>query len=628
MAASSASQDWLRRLVILTGLTCAVAALYWAQEVLIPVALAILFSFVLTPVVSFLQRRRLSRVPAVFIVVLVSGLLVAGLGRFVMHQVISLADALPKYETNIENKIAEIRAATRGGFIERLQHSLQRLSKAIAQQEERDRDKQQAPSPVQGADEKPQLVKISPGEDSSKLAQISSALGPVLAQLARAGLVVVLVVFLLIKREEFRNRLLSLFGRGRLTVTTKAFDDAGRRISRYLSTQLIVNGGLGLALGIGFLLIGVPYALLWGFLIAVLRYVPYIGAGIAILFPVTLSFLTSENWTQPIAVLALFLVLEIITAMVIEPWFFGHNTGVSAAALLVAVAFWTWLWGPIGLVLATPLTVCLVVLGKYVPHLKFFDTLLGDEPALDASVGYYQRLLARDQDEAADLAIEQSKNRPLEQVFDDLLIPALIHIRGDVESDALTNEDQEFVLSKTRAIVDELAALRRNGRAAEDATAADETISIVGCPARDETDETALAMLEELLDPRRCEFALAGAALLSSEVVALVEKRKATVVCIASLPPGGAALSRLLCRRLRARFPTLTIIVGCWGLQGDPAKNREQLLAAGADQFATTLAETRDYIMSLAPLDNHRQCTSALASSHERDARHAVAQHS
>lgn len=624
MAARSASHDWLRRLVILTGLSIAVMALSWAQDVLIPVALAILLSFVLSPVVSFLQRRRFGRVPAVFITVTVSGLLVFGLGRFMVHQVISLADALPKYETNIEKKIAEIREATRGGFIERLQNSLRRLSREIDQQAERDRDNQQVADPVPAVEDKPQLVKLAE-DKSSKWASLWSAVGPALEQLARAGLVVVLVIFLLIKREEFRNRLLSLFGRGRLTVTTKAFDDAGRRISRYLSTQLIVNGGLGLALGIGFLVIGVPYALLWGFLIAVLRYVPYLGAPIAILFPVVLSFLTSENWTQPIAVLALFVVLEIITAMIIEPWFFGHNTGVSAAALLVAVAFWTWLWGPIGLVLATPLTVCLVVLGKYVPHLKFFDTLLGDEPALEASIGYYQRLLARDQDEAANLAIEQSKSRPLEQIFDELLIPALIQTRSDLESDALTNEDQEFVLGKTREIVEELLTLQRNGRSADDSSVADETISIVGCPARDETDETALAMLKELLDSRRCEFAMAGAALLSSEVVALVERQKATVVCIGSLPPGGAALARLLCRRLRARYPSLTIIVGRWGLQGDPTQDREQLLSAGADNCATTLAETRDRIMSLASLENHRQSAGQSPSSHERDSRHAVA---
>ena len=623
MAARSASHDWLRRLVILAGLASAVTALYWAQDVLIPVALAILLSFVLSPVVSFLQRRGLGRVPAVFITVSVSGLLVFGLGRFMVHQVISLADALPKYESNIEKKIAEIREATRGGFIERLQNSLRRLSREIDQQAERDRDKQQVADPAPAVEEKAQLVKLAE-DKSSKWATLWSAVGPALEQLARVGLVVVLVVFLLIKREEFRNRLLSLFGRGRLTVTTKAFDDAGRRISRYLSTQLIVNGGLGLALGIGFLLIGVPYALLWGFLIAVLRYVPYLGAPIAILFPVVLSFLTSVNWTQPIAVLALFVVLEIITTMLIEPWFFGHNTGVSAAALLVAVAFWTWLWGPIGLVLATPLTVCLVVLGKYVPHLKFFDTLLGDQPALDASIGYYQRLLARDQDEAADLAIKQAKSRPLEQVFDELLIPALIQTRADLESDALTNEDQEYILRNTREIVEELTALRSDGGPADEKTAADETISVVGCPARDDTDETALTMLKELLDPRRCDFALAGAALLSSEVVALVEKQSATVVCIASLPPGGAALARLLCRRLRARFPSLTIIVGRWGLQGDSTQDREQLLSAGADHYATALAEARDRIMTFASLENHRQ-GAQVPSPRDRDSRQAVA---
>jgi hypothetical protein len=297
--------------------------------------------------------------------------------------------------------------------------------------------------------------------------------------------------------------------------------------------------------------------------------------------------------------------------MVMEPLLYGRGVGVSEAATLVMIAFWTWLWGPIGLVLATPLTVCLAVLGRYVPFLKFVDTLLSDRPALDPHIGYYQRLVAKDQDEAAEIAEEHLAAGSLEDTFDQLLIPALTYARRDLESSRLNDDDQRFALRATQETVEELAVLQRQ---ADDSTKAAEQhetpaippATVLCCPARDETDEVAALMLKEVLDPRRYHVSLASPALLASEVVELVERLGPGVVCIAALPPGGLAHTRLLCMRLRARFPALKIAVGRWGLKGNLDKNRDQVLAAGADRFATTLSETCRQLAALAQLAHPR----------------------
>ncbi len=411
---------------------------------------------------------------------------------------------------------------------------------------------------------------------------------------------------MLIRREDLRDRIISLVGHGRLTVTTKALDEAAGRISRYLFMQLIVNGSYGIVVGIGLYLIGVPYALLWGFFAAVFRYVPYIGPWVAALLPIALSLLVSENWVMPLLVVGLFLTLELFSNMLIEPWLYGRGVGVSPAATLLMVAFWTWLWGPIGLILATPLTVCLVVLGKYVPPLKFFDTLLGDQPPLEVHVGYYQRLLARDQDEAEDVAEEHLKTHSLAETFDSVMLPALLFAERDVSGGHLSEPDQRFVLEATHEIAEELAAIRmelaRESTAEPAPGGSAPKALVLGCPAGDETDEVALFMLKELLDPNRFEVLLTTKALLTSELLELVEEKRPALVCIGAPPPRGQAHTRLLCVRLRSRFPELKIIVGRWGLNQDVEKKREQLLSAGADEFATTLDETRRQIETLAPL--------------------------
>ncbi len=306
-------------------------------------------------------------------------------------------------------------------------------------------------------------------------------------------------------------------------------------------------------------------------------------------------------------VLGLIVVLELVTANVVEPRLFGHSMGVSEVALLVAAAFWAFLWGPIGLVLSSPLTVCLVVLGKYVPQLEFLDVLLGDEPSLDADVSYYQRLLARDQDEAAQLVLAQAKTSPPEQVYDGLLVPALNYVKQDRERDDLTEADEQFVLRATREIVEDLGERRTAAAGGAAAPAAEGTetqavhkVRILGCPGHDEADALALEMLRQLLDPARWEMEILSLEMLSAESVARAGEKEPAVVCIGALPPGGLAHTRYLCKRLRARLPEARIVVGRWGLKGNVEQNQEQLREAGADQVETTLLETRDPFVYLA----------------------------
>jgi hypothetical protein len=439
-----------------------------------------------------------------------------------------------------------------------------------------------------------------------------------LETLGQAGLAIVLTVFMLLKREDLRDRLIQLVGQGRMTVTTKAVDDASTRISRYLLMQLVINSIFGLALGVGLFLIGVDYAFLWGFLAGVLRYVPYIGSTVAALFAIALSLAQFEGWVHPLSVLGLIAVLELVTYNLLEPWLFSQSLGVSEVALLVAAAFWAFLWGPVGLVLSGPLTVCLVVLGKYVPQLRFFDVLLGDEPALDTNISYYQRLLARDQDEATQLVLAQVKTSPPECVYDELLVPALNFVKRDHERDDLTEADEQFVLRATREILEDLGERQGTGVKAEATTSTTQALAlhkilVLACPGRDEADRLALEMLRQLLDPVKWELQVLSVEMLSAELVAVAAEKEPAVVCIGALPPGGLAHARYLCKRLRARLPVTKIVVGRWGLLGNVQQNQEQLREAGADHVETTLLETRDDLNAWLPVLAHKESKAVAA---------------
>jgi predicted PurR-regulated permease PerM len=607
----SANLSWQRAQIVLTGTVVGVvvvSCLYWAQTVLVPVALAVFLSFLLTPLVSLLQRRGLGRIPSVLMVVLLAALVLGGVVTLVATEVTNLAGELPTYTGNIREKVKSLRQMGHG--TDRLEKMIQDITGEWKSEPGSAEDgKADEPTGVAVAPEKVPTVVAQP-ESNAWLSRLPDLLAPVVKLVGGLALALVLVVFMLLKRENLRNRLIRLVGHGRMTVTTKALDDAGQRISRFLVMQLVINAGFGLVLALGLLLIGVPHALLWGFLAALLRYIPYLGscvtAGVLILF--SLAFF--PGWVQPCLVVGLIVIVELVTGNLVEPRLFGHSMGVSEVALLVAAAFWAFLWGPIGLVLSSPLTVCLVVLGKYVPQLEFLDVLLGDEPSPDTDIIFYQRLLARDQDEATQLALAHAKTSPFEDVYDRLLLPALNFVKQDRERDDLTEVDEQFILRATREIVDDLGEHQAAAAGAANAPAEKEEsdaatpkkVRMLGCPGGGEADRLALEMLRQLLDPARWDLEILSVEMLSSELVALAGEKEPAIVCIGALPPGGLARTRYLCKRLRARLPNAKIVVGRWGLKSSVEQNQDQLLEAGADQIETTLLETRIHLSAWLPV--------------------------
>ncbi len=409
---TSVGTAWQRALITLTGTVVsvvAIAALYWAQSVFIPVALAAFLTFLLSPFVSWFRQRGLRRTPSVILVVLLATLVLGTVGWLVTSQITSLFHELPRYTQTVKEKVRTFKEAT--GNSSQLKKMVAEINQEIGGMPSPLTSEESSREGSQDSDlatARPTAVIVQP-QSPAWLSRLTSFLSPLLESLGELALAIILVIFMLLKREELRNRIIRLAGQGQIVVATKFVDEAAQRVSRFLLIQAIVNGTFGLIFGIGLLLIGIKYALLWGFLAAMLRYLPFIGPYLAVTFPISLSLATISGWGATLMVIGLFLVLELTIANFIEPRLYGQSMGVSEIALLVSAAFWAFLWGPIGLVLSSPLTVCLVVLGRYSPRLEFLSVLLGDEPALDVSISFYQRLLARDQDEAEDLVLERGQ---------------------------------------------------------------------------------------------------------------------------------------------------------------------------------------------------------------------------
>jgi predicted PurR-regulated permease PerM len=592
-------------LVLLTGMIVGVAVvgvLYWAQKVLIPMALALFFAFLLNPVVVRLQRWKVPRVPAVFLVTVLAAALVLGFGWLLLSQTIGLVGELPSYAANIKRKLETVHEMSQNSVWTRLDTMIHEVNPApdAVMVPRRQRSTQ-----MTTLTRPPVPVSLQPPEPAW-LRWLAGAFSPATELLSQIGLVIVLVIFGLLGREDLRNRFNRLLGHGRLTVTTKAVDDASHRLSRYLLMQLTINAAFGVCVAVGLALLGVRYALLWGILSGTLRYIPYIGSPIAALFPTVLSIAQFDGWLEPGLVAAWMVGLEVLTANVFEPWLLGHSIGVSAVALLVAAAFWAFLWGPVGLVLACPLTVCLVVLGKYVPHLQFLAVLLGDQPALGEEATYYQRLSAHDEDEAVAIVREFVKDHPADLVYDKLMIPALTRGARDLQSGGLEGDDVRFIRQATREIlmvVEEarLEKAKRGCAPAERFPRLGDKVPIMGVAARDESDEIGLDMLRQMLADETCELTIAGHDMLSSELLATIEDQAPAAVCIAALAPGGLWRARYLCKRLRRHFPHLHIVVGRWGVTTAEEEFEKALLEDGSNHLQTTLVASRNDLVAWLP---------------------------
>jgi predicted PurR-regulated permease PerM len=570
-----------------------IAALYLARAILIPFAFALTVTFLLTPVVALLQRLRIGRIASVFATVLVSMAVAGGIAWTISNQLVDVASRLPQYSQNIKAKIAAFHLPATGEFghaSESLREVARELTSAAAPALP-----QQGPSRTQpnAAPAPPISVSVvpSPGSGWTELRNLGpSVLGP----LGQAGIVVIFTVFMLLKREDLRNRLLRLAGIGKLNRTTQALDDASNRISRYLLMQFLVNASFGALFGFGLYLIGLPNPALWGVVAGLLRIVPYVGTPVAAILPFALSLAVFDGWLRPVLVFLLVAGLELIIANFVEPWLYGAYVGISSLALLVSAAFWAVLWGPAGLILSTPLTVCVVVLGRHIPQLSFLHILLGDEPVLAAEAQLYQRLLAMDHLEAQSIVNHALIGKSLIELYDSVLIPALNMAEQDRHKGAIDAAREEFLFLSINEMIVEFSEY-------QPMPDAERLQARVLClPAHDRADEVTGAMLAQILERKglpTLSFSIDGSS--PNEWLATIEAGESDVVCIPALPPYAFAPARALCKEIRERFPKLKVVVCVWGFSGDKDKAKARFERTQPDRLSTSLAEAVEHVGEL-----------------------------
>jgi predicted PurR-regulated permease PerM len=564
-----------------------VAVLFLAKDLLIPLTLAVLLSFLLSPVCDWLERHKLGRIPSVLFTAIL-GFTVLGIAVWMaVVQMTALAPKMPEYQANLQIKLHSVNDY----FIAAL-NKVTRTAEDVGQNLPQ---AQQAKAP-EGTDERPYSVHIlSP--PVSPLQLLGQTFGTVVEALGLAGIIVVLVIFFLVRREDLRDRFIRLAGKSQATVTTQMLGDAAARVSRYLSMLFLINTAFGVAVGIGLFLIGVPNAILWGIMATTLRFVPFIGPWIAAVAPTGLAMAISTGWLAPFLTLGLFVVLELFCGNVLEPWLYGKGTGVSAVAVLVAAVFWTWLWGIMGLLLATPLTVCLLVIGKHVPQFSFLHVLLGNEPVFEPKRRVYQRLMAGDQEEAGELVDDDLQIRPLVEIYDTLLIPALALAETDWHRGDLDENRHTFILQSLREMIHERDEDHHEVQAKEGIEDGHSPLPCILClPARDEADEIAGMMLAQLLATGECLVQSVAFTAAASEVIDLVARRKPDVVCISATPPAAVMHARHLCKLVRGRFPAVPVVVGLWDAQGDLSKAKMRIGAGATTHVVTTLAEAMERV--------------------------------
>lgn len=599
-----------------------IAMLYFGRDIFVPVALAILLSFVLAPLVGILQRIHVPRGLAVVSVVVAAFMLIFAIGSLLAAQLTQLAGDLPRYQSTISEKIQSFRDTRAGrGTLERASDMLKDLGKEL------DKPKDAASAPkigtIAGSNAFAPPVPVEVRQpDPGALESLRTLISPLIHPLATTGIIIIFVIFILIQREDLRNRLIRLAGSSDLQRTTAALDDAASRLSRLFLTQLILNGGFGVVIGTGLWFIGIPSAILWGILAAALRFVPYVGAVIAAAFPLALAVAIDPGWSMLLWTLALFFVVEPLVGHVVEPMVYGHSTGLSPIAVVASATFWTALWGPIGLVLATPLTVCLVVLGRHMERLEFLDVMFGDRPALSPPEIFYQRMLAGDPTEAAEKAEEFLKERSLASYYDEVALKGLQLAQADAERDAL---DQER-LAKIRDAVSEFTSdlsdqddrppAKSNSTSDAEAWSAVEAVAenavnerlpylrretlppdwqgehpVLCVAGRSLIDEAAAIMLAQLSTEHGLAARVEGPESLSTTNVFRLDTTGIAIICLVYLDARSAAHMRYSVRRLRRKLPKATIILGCWVKDIDAAALELLREGAKADLAAASIGE-------------------------------------
>jgi predicted PurR-regulated permease PerM len=598
------------RLLTLSAVVVVIAGLYLGRQVLIPFALAVVLAFLLSPVVDALQKCRLGRVPAVLVVLLLAFTVVGSAGWIVTGQLMDIVEQFPNYRSNIHEKIQSLRIPE-GSRLKSASNTVSELSAELSDASESAADKKA------GKPRHPITVQVSqPATNAPDY--IRAVIGPLTGVLETSAVVIVFTLFILVKREDLRNRVIRLAGQNQLNVVTQALDDASRRLSHYLLFQFVVNISYGAIFGCFVYWIGVPHALLWGVLAVLLRFIPYVGTPIAAAFPIGMALAVFPGWHRAALVLAVFIILELLVANVLEPWLYGSHTGISSLAILVAAVFWSVLWGPVGLILSTPLTVCLILMGRYVPQLSFLEVLLGDEAVLPLQALFYQRLLALDDDEATEIAERYLKENPAGTFYDSILIPALSMAEEDRHLNSLETRTSTFIIQSVRELVEELGERLPEADVLFTPDLEGEPpldfsmlsgLRVVCIPAGDDADEIAAMMAEQLLRRLGCDARSLAIANRANLVNDLATETRPDIAMISALPPFAAGQARSLCRLLRQRYPEMKIVIGLWGVE-TIAKAQERLGAGCTDLIVTTLREAMnllsDWKRSTTPLPQSR----------------------
>jgi predicted PurR-regulated permease PerM len=565
-----------------------VAALYFGREVLVPIALAVLLTFVLAPLVRLLQRWFFPRIVAVVLVALIAFAAIFGLGALMVSQVNQLAGNLPGYQSTLAEKIQSLQGVAGGtGTLERASEVLQDLSKEIDKPKNNTSPNSLAKNEVT---DKPIPVEIKQ-PDPGALQTLVALITPLIHPLTTTGIVAVFVVFILMQRQDLRNRLVRLAGAQDLQRTTAALDDAGQRLSRLFLTQLALNACFGCVIGAGLWIIGVPSAPLWGMLAMIMRFVPYIGGLISAIFPLVLAAAVGQGWTMVLETAALFIVAETIVGQAVEPLVYGQSTGLSPVAVIVSAAFWTWLWGPVGLILATPLSMCLVVVGRHVDRLEFLEVMFGDRPPLTPAELIYQRMLANDPIEAAEQARMFLKEKPLIEYYDEILLEGLKLAEADSKRGLLNDERMHRIRDAVAEIVDDLDTHEDNLELIEQGGVEPEDASPLACLDRAEgprvtavlperwrsghpvlcipgiglLDEAAAILVAQLVERRGIGARAEQPEALSLSRILSLETKDVALICLCYVGSATSAQIGYAIRRIRRKAPDVFILVALFG---------------------------------------------------------------
>src|SRR5688572_5553029 len=586
------------------GFLLAIAGLYFGQELFIPFTLAVLLAFVLSPIIDALRRWRVPRVPAVILTATLAFGVIGGLSYVLSTQLIKLAEDRPSYQYTMLSKIDAIRGAEDGGggIVDRLTATLERLRNRLSQAEKAE----PVPSPSEPGTEEPDPIPvIIESETGSPMEVFQAVVGPLIKPLVTAGLVVVFVLFVLLERDDLRDRFIKLVGAGDLQTSTEALNEAGSRVSRYLLMQLVVNVTYGVPVGIGLYVIGVPNAALWGLLAIILRFIPYLGPFLAALFPMVLAFAVDPGWSMLLWVAGLFLIMELVSNNFIEPWLYGSSTGLSALAVIASAIFWTTLWGPVGLILSTPLTVCLIVIGRYVPQLNFLGTLLGSDPVLAPEEQLYQRLLASNHEGAIEIAEDYIDRHSIEAFYSQVAVPALCLAEEDRRRNMSDGSYKRTVADGMIAVVEELADYAQQPKTGE-ADAGQQADETADLPARGDPclciggktdlDRAAAEMTAQVMRGRGMGARALPPIAVGQHGIGRLDLAGVEVVCLSYLAHQPQTFASFACRRLKKRAPHLKVLLCLWNPAIGASTAAELKDRTGADAAVTSLIAAADQI--------------------------------